>query len=83
MVAEFDDGDGIKNPCRVEDEVSMLERVNVTLDEQKIRTTLYGQETATRDVDTVPCILGVSCDCYSDRRARTFEVLDRSSGSRL
>lgn len=61
----------------------MLKRVNVTLDEQKIRTTLHGQETATRDVDTVPCILSVSCDCYINRKAHTFEVLDRSSGSRL
>ena len=61
----------------------MLERVNITLDEQKIGTTLHGQEAATRDVDTVPCILDVSCDYYSDKKAHTFEVLDRSSGSCL
>jgi len=43
--------------------MSMLERVNVTLDEQKVGTALHGQEPATRDVDTVPYILGVSRGC--------------------
>lgn len=42
MVAEFDDRDGVEDSCRIEDEMSMLERVDITLDEQKIRTALHG-----------------------------------------
>jgi len=63
--------------------MSVLERVNVTLDEQKIGTALHGQEPTTRDVDTVSYGLGVSLDCDGDGEVRTFEVLDRCSGSSL
>lgn len=42
--------------------MSVLERVNVTLDEQKIGTTLHRQESATRDVDAVTYFVGVSCE---------------------
>ena len=40
--------------------MAMLERVDITLDEQKIGTTLHGQEPSAGDVYTVSCILGVS-----------------------
>jgi hypothetical protein len=57
--------------------MSMLERVNVTLDEQKIGTALHGQEPTTRDVDTVSCGLGVSRDYGNNEKVRTFEVFNR------
>lgn len=41
VIAEFDDRDGVEDPRWVEDEVSVLERVNVALDEQEIGTTLH------------------------------------------
>ena len=53
VITEFDDRYGVEDPCWVENEMSMLERVNVTLDEQEVGTTLHGQESTTRDVDTV------------------------------
>ena len=61
----------------------MLEGVNVTLDEQKIGTALHGQEATTRDVDTMSCGLGVSCDYGGNRKTLTFEVFNRCSGSCL
>jgi len=61
----------------------MLEGVNVTLDEQKIGTTLHGQEATTRDIDTMSCGLGVSGDYDGGGGVRTFEVFNRCSGSRL
>ena len=61
----------------------MLERVDITLDEQKIRTTLHGQEATTRDVDTVPCGLSVNCGYDDDGKVRTFEMFNRCSGSCL
>ena len=33
VIAEFDDGDGVEDPCWIKDEMTVLERVNVTLDE--------------------------------------------------
>ena len=33
VIAEFDDGNRIENPCRVKDEISVFKRINVTLDE--------------------------------------------------
>ena len=83
MVAEFDDRDGVEDPQLVEDEISMLEGVNVTLDEQKIGTALHGQEATTGNVDTVSCGLGVSCDYDGGGKVRTFEVFNRCSGGCL
>lgn len=60
MIAEFYDGNCVKDPCRVEDEMSVLERVDVTLDKQKIGTTLHRQESTTRDIDTVSYVLAIS-----------------------
>ena len=55
VIAEFDDRDGVEDPRWVEDEMSVLERVNIALDEQEIGTALHRQEAATRDVDTMTC----------------------------
>jgi len=41
VVAEFDDRGGVEDPRWIEDKVSMLERVNITLNEQKIGTALH------------------------------------------
>lgn len=83
MVAEFDDRNCVEDPQLVEDEISMLEGVNVTLDEQKIGTALHGQEATTGDVDTMSCSLGVSCDYDDSGKVRTFEVFNRCSGGCL
>ena len=55
MIAEFNDRDGIEHSRWVEDKVAVLERVDVTLNEQKVGTTFHRQESTTRDVDTVAC----------------------------
>lgn len=67
VVAELDDGRALKHPLLVDDELSVLEGVDVALDQEKIRAALDGQEAGTGDVDTV----GV------------LEVLDTRSGSGL
>jgi len=83
VVAELDYGDGIEYPRWIEDEVSMLERVDVTLDEQKIGTALHGQESTAGDVDAMSYVLGVSCG-YDDRgEFHTFEVFNGCPGSGL
>ena len=61
----------------------MLERVNVTLDEQKIGTALHRQEPTARDVDTVTYILSFICDYDGDGEGHTFEMFNRCSSSRL
>lgn len=83
VIAEFDDGDGVKDPCWVEYEMSVLERVNIALNEQEIGTTFHRQESTTRDIDTVTYDLGVSCDQLGHVQCRTFEMFDRCSCSRL
>lgn len=67
MVSELDDGRALEHPLFVDDELPVLERIDVALDQKKIRAALDGQEARTGDVDTV----GV------------LEVLDTCSGSSL
>ena len=67
VVTELDDRSGLEHALRVDDELTVLQRVDVALDKQKIGATLDGQESASRNIDTV-CIL---------------EVLDGSTGGSL
>ena len=67
VVPELDDGRRREHAVLVEDELAVLERVDVTLDQQQIRAALHGQEAAARHVDTVAVL----------------EVPDRCSGSGL
>ena len=53
VVAELDHRRGLEHTLWVDDELAVLERVDVTLDEQQVRAALHGQEPATGDVDTV------------------------------
>ena len=58
VVAELDDRRGLKHALRVDRELAVLKRVNVTLDEEQVRAALDGQEAATGDIDTV-CVVKV------------------------
>lgn len=53
VVAQLDDGSCLKHPVLIDDELTVLKRVDVALDEQQIGTALDGQEAATRDIDAV------------------------------
>lgn len=67
VIAELNDGGLSKHAVRVHDKLAMLQRVEIAGDQKQIGAALYGQETATRDVDTMG----------------TLEVLDRSTNSSL
>ena len=67
VVAELDDGTRAEQPVLAHHKLTVLERVNVALDEEQVGTTLNGQETATRNVDTMGVV----------------EVLDGSTGGSL
>jgi hypothetical protein len=67
VIAKLDDRRGLEHPVRVDDQLAVLKRVNVTLDEEQIRARLDRQEPRARDVDPVAVL----------------EVLDRGSGCRL
>jgi len=53
MVTQFDDRRRLEHPLLVDDELTVLERVDVTLDEEKIGARFDGQEARTGDVDAV------------------------------
>ena len=67
VVAKLDNGCRPEHPLLVNDELTVLQRVDVALDQQQIRAALHGQEAAARHVDTVAVL----------------EVPDRGSGSGL
>lgn len=56
MITKFDDGSRSEHPVWADDELAMLERVYVALDEQKVGAALHRQEARTRNVDPM-CIL--------------------------
>ena len=53
MVAQLDDGRSLKHPVRVNDQLTMLKRVDVALDEEQVGAGLDGKEARARDVDPV------------------------------
>lgn len=53
VVAELDNGSGLEHALGVDHELTMLQGVDVTLDEQEIGAALHWQESTSRDVDTV------------------------------
>ena len=53
VVTQFDDGGRLEHALLVDDELAMLERIDIALDEQQIGAALYGQETLARNIDTV------------------------------
>ena len=61
MITKLDDRRRAKQPLLVNDQLAMLERIDVALDEEQIGATLHWQEARTRDIDA----MGI------------FEVLDR------
>ena len=67
MVTQLDDRSRLEHALLVDDELAMLKRVDVALDEQKIGAALYGQETLARNIDAVGIL----------------EVLDGSTSGRL
>ena len=67
MITQLDDRCRLKHPVFVDDQLSMLERVNVALDQEQIGTGLDRQEARAGNVDPM----------------RIPEVLDRSSGGRF
>ena len=67
MIPELDNGRRAEQPVLAHVQLTVLERVDVALDEEQVRAALDGQETATRNVDTMGVV----------------EVLDGSTGSSL
>lgn len=67
MVTELNDGCTLEHPLLIDDELTVLKRVYVTLDKQQVGAALDGEEATTGNVDT----MGV------------LEVLDSSTGSGL
>ena len=67
MIAKLDNWRRLEHPLLVDDELTVLNAVDVRLDEKQIGAALDGQETATGNVDTVAVL----------------EVLDRSTSSGL
>lgn len=55
VVTQFDHWGGVEHTSFIQDELSVLERVDIALDEQQVRTTLHGQESAPWNVDTMGC----------------------------
>ena len=53
VVTKLDHRGRLEHPAFVQDELAMLQRVDVTLDEEQVRARLDRKETRTRDVDTV------------------------------
>ena len=67
VITKLDNRCGLEHPLLVDDKLTVLQRVDVTLDEKQVGTTLDVQETATRNVDTMGVV----------------EVLDGSTGGSL
>lgn len=65
MVTQLDDRSRLEHPGLIEDQLTMLKRINVALDEQQVRTTLHGQEAFTGNIDSMSIL----------------EVLDRGTSS--
>ena len=64
MISQFDNRCSLKHPLLVDNKLTMLQRINITLDQQQVTATLDWQESFTGDVDTMS----------------VFEMLDGSSG---
>ena len=67
MVTKLNHGGVLKHPGRIDHQLAVLQRIDITLDQQQIGARFYGKESAARDVDTM----------------RAFEVFDRCSRRRL
>jgi len=66
VISQFDDRCRLEHPALVDDELPMLKRIDVALDEEKIRAAFHRQETTAGNVHTM-CILEMldrsACGC--------------------
>ena len=69
MVTQFDDRCCLEHPLLVDDELTMLERIDVTLDEKKVGARFDGQEPRTWHVDT----MGIS-KMFNGCTGRSFKL---------
>jgi hypothetical protein len=53
VVAKLDDGRGLEHAILVDDEFSMLQRVDVTFDKEQVRAALHRKEAAPWHIDAV------------------------------
>ncbi len=67
VITKLDNMRCLEHPLLVDNKLTMLQRVNVTLDQKEIRAALDGQEAASRNVDTMAIL----------------EVLDGGTGGSL
>ena len=67
MVTELDHRRVLKHPGWIDYQLAVLQRVDITLDQQQIGARFHGKESVTRDVDAV----------------RAFEVFDGCTCCRL
>jgi hypothetical protein len=74
MITELDNGCIFEHPAPVDHQLTVLQGIDVTLDQQQVGARLHGKESAARDVDAV-CAFevfdGCSCRCLelNDRLA--------------
>ena len=72
VIAQLDHRGRLEHPVLIDDELTMLERVDIALNQQQVGTALDGQETATRHVD--PVCIPEMLDC---RARSSLELYDR------
>jgi len=69
VVAQLDHWGGIKHTGFVQDELTVLERIDIALDQQQVRATLYRQESTPWNIDAV--------GCHVNRRSAFFPPTER------
>lgn len=72
MVTKFDHGRVLKHPARIDHQLAVLQRIDVTLDQQQIRARFHGKEPAPRHVDAVRAL-----EVLNGRSRRRLELDDR------
>ena len=69
VVSKLDHGRVLKHPARIDHQLAMLQRIDVTLDQQQIGARFHGKEPAARDVDAVRAF-----EVFDGRSRRCFEL---------
>lgn len=72
VISKFDDRSRFKHPLLIDNKLPVLQRVDVTLDKEKIRTTLDGQEPASGNVNTMAVLEVLDSGTSSCLKLRRF-----------
>lgn len=80
MIAEFDHRNTVKLPVVVDHELPVLERVEVALNQEQVRTGLYRQEARAGNVDSTHILEVLYCRACSRLQlgwSRKIEIISR------